>query len=183
MIERIVVLLKVLSKVSNSLYMLRCSNRSYSARYTVVLVTSRDCNHITWFRNPASVSLLATFSHRTWIAGDFFHHLNSLKKRSKHSGCTFWKFSYKRKFFFLIHLLYAKSTLNSDRKLYKRRWCDQMRTWFSSHWKVIHCLAFTDCCREEREALIDSHRLLSREEKDVDRLSQIAAAKSALLRR
>ncbi len=30
------------------------------ARYTVILVTSRDCSHITWSRNSASVSLLAT---------------------------------------------------------------------------------------------------------------------------
>jgi hypothetical protein len=60
MIKRIIILLKILSKISDSLYMLRWSNRSYLARYTVILVTSRDCSHITWFRNPASVSLLAT---------------------------------------------------------------------------------------------------------------------------
>ncbi len=58
--KRLIVLFKVLSKMSDSLYMLRCSNRSYLARYTVILVTSRDCNHITWFRNFASVSLFAT---------------------------------------------------------------------------------------------------------------------------
>jgi hypothetical protein len=52
--------------------MLRWPGRSYSARYTVILITSRDCSHITWFRNSASVSLLATLSHRTWIANDFF---------------------------------------------------------------------------------------------------------------
>ncbi len=46
--------------MSDSLYMLKWSNRSYFARYTVILVTSRDCNHITWSRNPAFVSLLAT---------------------------------------------------------------------------------------------------------------------------
>jgi hypothetical protein len=54
------ILLKILFKMSDSLYMLRWSNRSYFARCTVILVTSRDCNHITWSRNPASVSLLAT---------------------------------------------------------------------------------------------------------------------------
>jgi hypothetical protein len=49
--------------MSDSLYMLRCSSRSYFARYTVISVTSRDCDHITWFcRNSASVSLLATLS-------------------------------------------------------------------------------------------------------------------------
>jgi hypothetical protein len=101
MIERIIVLLEVLSKMSNSLYMLRCSNRSYSARYTVILITSRDCNHITWFRNSASVSLLAILSHRTWIASDFSSS-QLFQKRSKISDCTFWKFSYNRKFSFLL---------------------------------------------------------------------------------
>ncbi len=214
-VELIVVFPEVLSKVSNPLYMLGCPGRSYPARYTAILATSRDCSHITWSRNPASVSLLATLSHRTWVAGDFSSSQLS-QKRSKLSDCTFWKFFYKRKFFFLTHLLhakptlnssrrlykkrwcdlmrtwsfslslksnldctfwnlsyrrrnffltrsvYAKSTLNSDRKLYKKRWCDQMRTWFSSHWNLIHCLAFTDCCREERRTLIDFHRLLPR---------------------
>jgi hypothetical protein len=129
MIERIVVLLEVLSKVSDSLYMLRCPGRSCPARYTATLVTSRDCSHITWFRNSASVSLLATLSHRTWVANDFFYHLNSLKSDRNVSDCTFWKFSYKRKFFFLTHLLYAKSTFNNDQRLYKKKWCDLMRTW------------------------------------------------------
>jgi hypothetical protein len=41
--------------------MLGCPNRSYLVRYTVILVISRDCNHITWSRNSASVSLLAIF--------------------------------------------------------------------------------------------------------------------------
>jgi hypothetical protein len=46
--------------MNDSLYMLRWSDRSYPARYTVTLATSRDCSHITWSRNPASVPLLAT---------------------------------------------------------------------------------------------------------------------------
>jgi hypothetical protein len=70
-------------------------------RYTVILITLRDCNHITWFRNSASVSLLATLSHRTWVASDFSLSQFS-QKRSKVSDCTFWKFSYKRKFSFLF---------------------------------------------------------------------------------
>jgi hypothetical protein len=132
MIKRIVVLLKVLSKMSDSLYMLRCPNRSYFARYTIILITSRDCNHITWFRNSASVSLLATLSHRTWVANDFSS--SQLLQKRSNSDCIFWKFFYKRKFFFLIHLLYAKSTLNSDRRLYKKKWRDLMRIWsFNFH--------------------------------------------------
>jgi hypothetical protein len=169
MIELIVVFTKVLSKMSNPLYMLRCSGRSYPARYTVILATSRDCSHITWFRNSASVSLLATLSHRTWVAGDFSSSQLS-QKRSKLSGCTFWKFSYKRKFFFLAHLLHAKSAFNSSRRLYKKRWCDLMRTWsFSLSLKP--------------DSLFSFHRLLTRRKKSVDRLSQVAAAAKALLRR
>ncbi len=101
MIERIVILLKVLFKISDSLYMLRCSNRSYLVRYIIILITSRDCNHVTWFRNSASVSLFAIFSHKTWVANNFSSSQFS-QKRSKISNCIFWKFFYKRKFSFLL---------------------------------------------------------------------------------
>jgi hypothetical protein len=148
MVEHIVVLHKVLSKVGNPFYIYW----GWPGRllfippwHLATLATSRDCSHITWFRrNSASVTLLATLSHRTWIAGDFSSSQLS-QKRSKLSDCIFWKFSYKRKFFFLIHLLYAKSALNTDRKLYKKRWCDLMRTWsFSSYWCELDRLAFTE---------------------------------------
>jgi hypothetical protein len=82
MIKRIVVLLKILFKMNDSLCMLRCSNRSYLVRYTIILITSRDCNHITWFRNSASVSLLATLSHKTWMR-TIFHHFNFFKSDQK----------------------------------------------------------------------------------------------------
>jgi hypothetical protein len=87
--------------MNDSLYMLRWSNWSYLVRCTIILITSRDCNYITWFRNSASVSLFATLSHRTWIASDFSS-FQLLQKRSKISNCTFWKISYKRKFSFLL---------------------------------------------------------------------------------
>ncbi len=157
--------------MSNSLYMLKCSNRSYSARYTVILITSRDFSHITWSRNSASVSLLATLSHKTWVANDISSSQLS-QKRSKRLRLHFLKIFLQTKNFFLIHLLYAKSTLKSDRKLYKKRWCDQMRTWSSSfHWTLIHYWAFTDYCRETRWLLSrndsDSfHRLVSRSDSD-----------------
>ncbi len=98
-----------------------------------------------------------------------FHHLNFFKSDRKLSDCTFWKFSYKRKFFFLTHLLYAKSTLNSDRELYREKWCDQMRIWsFNFHWNLIHYWVFTDHCREARWLMSrnDSdnfHELVSRD--------------------
>jgi hypothetical protein len=45
----------------------------------------------------------------------------------------FLKFVVQTKKFLLIRFVYAKSTLNNDRKLYKKKWCDQMRTWFNFH--------------------------------------------------
>ncbi len=87
-------------------------------------------------------------SHTEHELRTIFHHLNSFKNDRNVSDCTFWKFFYKRKFFFLTHLLYAKSTLNNDRKLYKKKWCSQMRTWFNFHWKT--------------DSLINFHKLLSR---------------------
>ncbi len=146
-------------------------------------------SHITWLsRNSASVPLLATLSHKTWIASDFSSSQLSQKRSKKprlhflkiflqtkifllthllyakstlnsdrelykkrwcdlmrtwsfqlslksNLDCTFWSLSYRQRNFFLNRSVYAKSTFNNDRKLYKKRWCDQMRTWFSSHWK------------------------------------------------
>jgi hypothetical protein len=129
MIKRIVVLLKILSKMSNlfNIYW-SWSNRFLfiSSWHLIILITSRD--------SDATLFLYRCLRH-FHTEHELLHHVNSLKKRSKFSDCTFWKFSYKRKFFFLTHLLYAKSTLNSDRKLYKKKWCDLMRTWsFNFHW-------------------------------------------------
>jgi hypothetical protein len=137
---RLLFFVRFYSKMSNSSIYVECSNRSYFARYTIILITSRDCTHITWFdRNSASVSLFATFSHRTWIANDFSSSQLS-QKRSKRLRLHFLKIFLQTKIFFLTHLLYAKTTFNNDRRLYKKKWCDQMRTWFSFHWKnLIHC--------------------------------------------
>jgi hypothetical protein len=153
--------------MNDPLYMLKWSSRSYPARYTVTLVTSRDCSHITWFRNSASVSLLATLSHRTWIASDFFFFLSSqlLQKRSKNLRLHFLKNFLQTKIFFLTHLLYAKSAFNSDRKLYKKKWCNQMRTWFSFHWKnwfIIWLHRWLSIVAAKERTLIDFHRLLSK---------------------
>jgi hypothetical protein len=127
--------------MSDSLYMLRCSNRSYFARYTVILITSRDLAILFLYR------CLRHF-HTEYELRMIFHHLNFFKSDRNVSDCIFWKFFYKRKFFFLTHLLYAKSTFNSDRELYKKKWCDQMRTWFNFYWKI--------------DSLFNFHRLLSR---------------------
>jgi hypothetical protein len=176
MIKRIIILLEVLSKMSDSLYMLKWSSRSYFVRYTIILITSRDCNHITWFRNSASVSLLATLSHRTWIANDFFSSFQLFQKRSKISDCTFLKNFLQTKIFFLTHLLYTKSTFNSDRELYKKKWCDQMRIWFNFHWKTDSLFDFTDDCREDANKLLLSRR----KKKDVNKFSQIVDTKNLI---
>jgi hypothetical protein len=135
----------------------------------VIVITSRDCNHITWFRNSASVSLLATLSHKTWIASDFSS-FQLFQKTIENLRLHFLKNFLQTKIFFLTHLLYAKSTFNNDWELYKKKRCDQMRIWFSSHWKTDSLFDFTDDCREDadrllllRKTLIDFHRLLSRD--------------------
>ncbi len=112
-------------------------------------------SHITWFRNSASVSLLATFLHRTWVANDFSSSQLS-QKRSKISDCIFWKFSYKRIFSFLIISCTRKrhSTVIED---YIRRdvviWCEFDCLTFTEDWFINCCeemcrCAFTDYYRE-----------------------------------
>jgi hypothetical protein len=147
--------------MSDPLYMLRCPGRSYLVRYTIILITSRDFSHITWCRNPASVSLLATLSHRTWIADDFSSFQLS-QKRSKISDCTFWKISYKRKISFLLisctrnrHLTVIESYIRRDDVIR----CELDLAFTENS---IHYLTLTDHCRWE-----------------TDRLSQIAVAKTS----
>ncbi len=107
-----------------------------------------------------------------------FFIISTFSKAIENFRLHFLKISYKRKFFFLTHFLYLKSTFNSDRKLYKKKWCDQMRTWSNSHWKNWFTIWLSQITVAER--LIDSHRLLSRKkrEKRIDKLLQIAIAKT-----
>jgi hypothetical protein len=65
----------------------------------VTVITSRVCNHITWFSNSAFVFLLVTLSHKTWIASDF-HHLNFFKNDRNVLDCIFWNFFLQTKNFF-----------------------------------------------------------------------------------
>jgi hypothetical protein len=61
MIKHIVILFKILFKMSDSLYMLNVQVEVISLDTQSSLVTSRDYNHIRWFcRNSVSVSLFAT---------------------------------------------------------------------------------------------------------------------------
>jgi hypothetical protein len=81
--------------MNNSLYMLRCPGRSYFARYTVILITSRDFAILLLYR-------CLRHSHTKHELRTIFHHLNSFKSDRNVSDCTFWKFSYKRKISFLF---------------------------------------------------------------------------------
>jgi hypothetical protein len=152
--------------MSDSLYMLRWSSRSYFAWYTIILVTSRDCNHITWFRNLVSVSLLATFSHRTWIANDFFIISILSKIIEKSQIAFFWKISYKRKFSFLL-ISCTRNRHSSVIESYIRR-NDVIRCKLDLAFieKLIQYLTSqmtVDCCRErKRRTLINFHKLLLR---------------------
>jgi hypothetical protein len=74
-----------------------------SSWHLIILVTSRDRNHITWFwRNSVSVSLLATLSHRTWIANDFFI-ISTFSKSDRNSQIAlFENFSTNENFSYLL---------------------------------------------------------------------------------
>ncbi len=164
MVERIVVLLEVLSKVSDSLYILRYSNRSYFAQYTVILVTSRD-----------SVEILLLYyclrhSHTERELRTIFSSSQLSQKRSKISNCIFWNFSYKRKISFLF-ILCTRKRHSSVIENYIRRddviWCEF--DCFNFHWNrltfIFSVLRFVDRL---------SQKIVS---KFADKLSQIAIAK------
>jgi hypothetical protein len=117
----------------------------------VIVITSRDSAILLLYR-------CLRHSHTERELRTIFHHLNFLKSDRKSQIALFEKFLTNENFF-LTHLLYAKSTLNSDRELYKKRWCDQMRTWFSFHWKNRFIIwlsqivaAKTSCWKREKIA-------------------------------
>ncbi len=89
-----------------------------------------------------------------------FFIISTLSKAIESLRLHLLKILLQTKIFFLIHLLYAKSTFNSDRKLCKKKWCDQMRTWSSSHWKNRFIIQFSQITVAKK--LIDFHKLLSR---------------------
>jgi hypothetical protein len=73
-----------------------------SSWHIIILITSRDYNHVTWFcRNSAFVLLLVTFLQKTWVANDFSSS-QFFQKRSKISNCIFWIFFSKKKISFLF---------------------------------------------------------------------------------
>ncbi len=95
-----------------------------------------------------------------------FFIISTFSKTIENLRLHFLKIFLQKKIFFFTQFLYAKSTFNSDRRLYKKRCCDLMRTWlFNSHWRLIHRLLFenaryalTDCCYEWRYSISNATR-------------------------
>jgi hypothetical protein len=152
--------------MSDSLYMLKCPNRSYFARYTVILITSRDFAILLLYR------CLWHF-HTKHELRTIFHHLNFFKSDRKSQIAFFWKISYKRKFSFL--LIFCTRNRHSTVIENYIKWCDQIRTWSSSHWKnwfiiwLHRWLSIVVAKNVDKSSqivvtkhLINFHRLLSR---------------------
>jgi hypothetical protein len=132
MIERIVILFKVLFKMSDSLYMLRCSSRSYFARYTVILNTSRESSHHVILSQICFCIVACDILTQNMNCKRFFI-ISIFSKMIENLTLHFLKFFLQTRNFLFTHSVHAKMTLISDRKLYKKKWCDQIRTWFNSH--------------------------------------------------
>jgi hypothetical protein len=86
---------------------------------------------------------------RFFIISTFSKLIESLKLH-------FLKFLLQTNNFFLTHFLYAKSTFNRDRKLYKKRWCDScefdcltfIENWFIIEFSQIIVAKRVNHCRE-----------------------------------
>jgi hypothetical protein len=82
--------------MSDLLYMLRCSNRSYFARCTIILITSRDFAILLLYR-------CLRHSHTEHeLRTIFFHHLNSLKNDRNSQIAVFENFFINGSFSFLL---------------------------------------------------------------------------------
>ncbi len=77
-------------------------------------------------------------------------------------NCIFWNLSYwRRKFFwFVLCMRNRHSTMIEDYIKRDNVIKCELDSVFTE--KLIHCLAFINCCLEERKALINFHKLLSR---------------------
>ncbi len=119
----------------------------------MIVITSRDFAILLLYR-------CLRHSHTEHELRTIFSSSQLFQKAIENLRLHFLKIFLQTKFYFFTHLLYAKSTLNSDRRLYKKRWCDQMRTWFNSYIIVARLIIFHRSL--SRDALISFHRLLSR---------------------
>jgi hypothetical protein len=157
--------------MSDSLYILRYLNRSYFARYTIILITSRDFAILLLYH-------CLRHSYTEHELRTIFHHFNFFKSDRNVSDCIFWKFSYKRKFSFLFISCMRNRHSTMIESYIKRN-------------DVIRCeldLTFT----EETDSLFDSHRWLSRKKRrwlsfhrllsreTLIRLSQVVVAKTLM---
>jgi hypothetical protein len=139
--------------MNDSLYTLKCSNRNYFVRYTVILITSRDFAIL-------SLCRCLRHSHTEHELRAIFHHLNSLKSDWNVSDCIFWKFSYKRKFSFLLIFCTRNRHSTVIESYIKRNDVIRYELDLTFIEKLIHYLRFTNDCREKR--WLNSLRLLSR---------------------
>jgi hypothetical protein len=124
--------------MNNSLYMLRCPSRSYFARYTIILITSRDFAILLMYR------CLRHF-HTEHELRTIFHHFNFLKSDRNFQIALFENFLTNENFSFLLISCTRNrhSTVIAD---YIRRddviWCELDRLIFTEIESRLHFLKF-----------------------------------------
>jgi hypothetical protein len=124
--------------MNNSLYMLRCSNRSYFDRYIVILITSRDFAILLLYR-------CLRHSHTEHELRTIFHHLNFLKSDQNFQIALFENFLTNETFSFLLISCTRNrhSTVIAD---YIKRndviWCELNRLTFIEIESRLHFLKF-----------------------------------------
>jgi hypothetical protein len=95
-----------------------------------------------------------------------FFIISTFSKAIENLRLHFLKILLQAKIFFLTHLLHAKSTLNRDRKLYKKRWCDRCELdhlTFTEHGFIIELSQIIvakriDHCRETLYSIFNATR-------------------------
>ncbi len=124
----------------------------------MIVITSRDFAILLLYR-------CLRHSHTEHELRTIFHHLNFFKNDRK-SQIAFLKIFLQTKNFFLTHFLHAKSTLNRDRELYKKRWCDRCelnRLILTEYWFIIELSQIIvakriDHCRETLYSIFSATR-------------------------
>jgi hypothetical protein len=119
----------------------------------VIVITSRD------FVATLLLYRCLRHSHTKHELRTIFHHLNFLKSDRKSQICIFWKFSYKRKFSFLL-ISCTRNRHSTVIENYIRR-DDVIKCEFDLTFteKLIHYLTLINDCRED---VINFHKLMSR---------------------
>jgi hypothetical protein len=150
---------------------------NYSTIYVEILESKlfrsihNHLNYITWSKSHHVISQFCfciaacnTFTQN--MSCKRFFIISTFSKTIESLRLHFLKFFLHTKNFFLIHLLHVKSTLNSDRKLYKKKWCDRCeldRLTFIEHWFIIELSQIIiakriDHCRETLYSIFNATR-------------------------